>query len=150
MTREQQPSDDHAIEREWALQEQALRAEQLRLDPRGDAKLQRYRAVMHALRQPLDENLPPDFAAHMAAQVRQNRTADMRLELWLSGALLGLLGSAMLGLLIVFGHAWFELGRSAMTAHGLTSPWLFALVLCAVLPALLGKVTTPPHPRRLG
>jgi anti-sigma factor RsiW len=140
MTREQHPPHDDANEREWALQEQALRAERLRLDPRGNATLQRYRAVAHALRQPLDENLPPDFAAQVAAQVQHRSAVDMRLELWLSGVLLGLLGTAMLGLLIVFGHAWLELGRLAMTAHGLSSPWLFALIACVVLPALLGKV----------
>jgi anti-sigma factor RsiW len=140
MTRKQLPPHDDAVEREWALQEQALRAERLGLDPRGDATLQRYRAVAHALRQPLDENLPPDFAAQMAAQVQQPRAADMQLELWLSGVLLGLLGVAMLGLLIAFGHAWLALSRSAMTTHGLSSPWLFALMVCVVLPALLGRL----------
>jgi hypothetical protein len=140
MTREQQPPHDDD-EREWALQEQALRAERLGLDPRGNVDLQRYRAVMHVLRQPLEENLPPDFASRVAAQVRQRRAIDMRLELWLSSMLLGLLGAAMLGLLVLFGHVWFELGRSAMTASGLSSPWLYALAACLVLPALLGKIT---------
>jgi hypothetical protein len=148
MTHEPQPPHDDAIEREWAVQEQALRAERLGLDPRGDAKLQSYRAVAHALRQPLDEHLPPDFAASIAAQVQQSRSVDMRLELWLSSALLGLFGATLLGLLIAFGHAWLELGRSAMTAHGLSSPWLFALLACVALPALLGKAITP-HPRKL-
>jgi anti-sigma factor RsiW len=149
MTREQQPPHDDAIEREWVLQEQALRAERLGLDPRGDAKLQRYRAVAHALRQPLDENLPSDFATQMAAQVRQRRTTDMRFELWLSGVLVGVLGAAMLSLLIVFGHAWLELGHTAMITHGLSSPWLFALMACVVLPAVLGKAT-PSNTRGLG
>jgi hypothetical protein len=100
MSHEQQPPQDDAAEREWALQEQALRAERLGLDPSNGTKLRTYRTVVRALRHPLDENLPPEFAAQMAAQVQPRRIVDMRLELWLSGALLGALAAMMAGLLV--------------------------------------------------
>lgn len=153
MTHKQQPPRDEAEEREWALQEQALRAERLKLDPSRDKELQRYRTVMHALRQPLDENLPPDFAAQIAAQVRRTNTADTRLEQWLSGALLGVLAVMLIGLTARHGYAWLQLGRALLSAQGWLNPWLLALVVCLVLPGIWEWVTpTPgtPRQRRLG
>jgi anti-sigma factor RsiW len=140
MTHSTQPPHEHVDEGEWALQEQALRAERLGLDPSGDAGVQRYRAVMHALREPLDADLPTDFAAQMARQVRERPAIDMRLELWLSGALLGVLGAMMLGVVVTYGQAWLQLGLLAITAHGLSNPWLLALVICVALPGLLGSL----------
>jgi hypothetical protein len=64
------PFDDAAREREWLAQENAMRRERLHLDPHGDdARTKRYRMLARVLRQPLDENLPPDFARQLAAQV---------------------------------------------------------------------------------
>jgi hypothetical protein len=151
MNHQQQPPHDDA-EQEWRLQEQALRAERLGLDPRGDATLQRYRTVMRALRQPLDENLSPDFAAQMAARVQQRTAVDTRLELWMSTALLGMLGAILLGVVVMYGQQWLQMTWATMAAHSLLSPWLVALAVSMALPALLGKVmpshTTPT--RRLG
>lgn len=153
MTHQPQPPRNEAEEREWALQEQALRAERLKLDPSKDAELQRYRTVMHALRQPLDENLPPDFAAQMAAQVRRTGAADTRLELWLSGTLFGVLAAMLIGLAMLYGQAWLQLGRALLSAQGWLNPWVLALVVCLLLPGALGwapsSPKTSPH-RRLG
>jgi hypothetical protein len=145
MTHEQQPPRDEATEREWALQEQALRAERLGLDPRGDATLQRYRAVMHALRQPLDDSLPADFAVQVAAQVRRTGTADMRFELWLTACLLGLLIAMLIGLAIRFGGTWLLRVPSILATFGLWSPWLLTLVVCIGLQGVLGRLG--PRPR---
>lgn len=134
-----EPPSDSAMEREWALQERAVRAERLGLDARDDAKLQRYRAVAHALRQPLNEELPPDFASQVAKEVQRHATDTMRLELYLSWALLGVLAVVLLGWVVRYGsllQAW------------LSNPWLVALVMCLALPALLAKL--PAVNRRLG
>ena len=151
MTHSPQPPHDPVDEREWALQEQALRAERLGLDPQGDTHLQRYRAVMQALREPLDEQLPADFASQVARRVRRRAASDMRLELWLSSALLGVLGAMMVGLSIVYGKAWLQLGQAAAMGRELSNPWLLALLTCVALPAVLGKLIpnhhTPPPPR---
>ena len=57
------PPFDDAHEREWQAQEHALQAERLGLDPAGDnARVRRYRLLARALRQPLPETLPGDFA----------------------------------------------------------------------------------------
>lgn len=153
MTHEHQPPRDEAEAREWALQEQALRAERLGLDPSKDAELRRYRTVVHALRRPLDENLPPDFAAQMAAQVRRTSAADTRLELWFSGSLLGVLAAMLIGLAMLYGQTWLQLGRALLSAQGWLNPWVLALVVCLVLPGVLGWAQPSPktsHHRRLG
>jgi hypothetical protein len=145
MTHEQQPPRDEDADREWALQEQALRAERLGLDPSKDVELQRYRSVVRALRQPLDENLPPDFAVQMTAHVRRNTASDTRLELWLSGALLGMLAAMLIGLVVQNGYVWLQLGQKLMLSLGWLNPWLLALVVCLVMPAVVGMAGTSRH-----
>lgn len=134
-------SSANAMEREWALQERAVRAERLGLDARDGAKLQRYRAVAHALRQPLDEDLPPDFASQVAEQITRRLADDMRLELYLSWALLGMLAMALMGLVVRY---------SGLVLTWLSNPWLVALAVCFALPALLGKLPAMNRLRRLG
>jgi anti-sigma factor RsiW len=153
MTNTPQPPHDPIDEREWALQEQALRAERLGLDPASDADVQGYRTVMRALKEPLDAQLPADFAAKTARKVTQRTTSDMSLELWLSYALFGVLGAMMLGLIAVYGQAWMHMAETTTVAYKLANPWLLALVACFALTAALGKLTphhNPPRSRRLG
>ena len=134
-----EPPSDNAMEREWALQERAARAERLGLDAHHDAKLQRYRAVAHALRQPLDKDLPSDFASQVAKKVERHAPDTMRLELYLSWALLGVLATALLGLVVRY---------NSLLQAWLSNPWLVALAVCFALPALLAKL--PVVNRRLG
>jgi hypothetical protein len=135
MNREPPSPHDDSMEREWALQEQAVRAERLGLDIRDDQALQGYRAVAHALRQPLDEDLPLDFASAVAREARRRAAGDMRLELYLSWALLGLLVAMLIGIIVRYGNAL------ALFAHiALSQPWLLAL---AVFFALLGASKLP-------
>jgi anti-sigma factor RsiW len=122
MNREPPSPHDDRMEREWALQEQAVRAERLGLDDRYDAKLQRYRAIAHALQQPLDEDLPVDFAHEIAREARRRAAGDMRLELYLSWTLLGVLVAMLIGLVARYGSA---LGQ--FTHIALSQPWLLAL-----------------------
>lgn len=140
MNREPPSPHDDSMEREWALQEQAVRAERLALDTSEDEALRRYRAVAQALRQPLDDDLPLDFASAVAREARRRAAGDMRLELYLSWTLLGVLVAMLIGVTVRYGSAL------AQFAHiTLSQPWLLAL---AAFFALLGVVRLPQ--RRLG
>lgn len=59
----------HESERDARLQAQAEAAERAGLAPGGNAAVDRYRLVLRALRQPLDAQLPPGFAAQVAARI---------------------------------------------------------------------------------
>ena len=59
------PIDIHIDEREWQAQERALQEERLHLT--GDPRLAAYRRIARALRQPLPDALPADFARRLAA-----------------------------------------------------------------------------------
>ena len=59
---------DHFDEREWRLQERALREERLASADGGDDGIAAYRKVVRALREPLPDALPADFAANVAAR----------------------------------------------------------------------------------
>ena len=135
MNREPPSPHDDSMEREWALQEQAVRAERLALDTSEDEALRRYRAVAQALRQPLDDDLPLDFASAVAREARRRAAGDMRLELYLSWTLLGVLVAMLIGVTLRYGSAL------AQFAHiTLSQPWLLAL---AAFFALLGVVRLP-------
>ncbi|GAB2567133.1 hypothetical protein ISP15_08870 [Dyella jejuensis] len=128
---------DEDVEHEWMLQEQALQAERLNLDARGDDALHRYRLVARALRRPLDENLPTDFACRTALQAHRHATSGMRLELWLSWAMLGVWIALLLVLMAVYGGAWLSLLRPALPLRAMTNPWLIALTVAVALPVAL-------------
>ena len=113
---------DERMEREWALQERAARAERLGLDESSDQSLQRYRTVMRALGRPLDENLPADFASTVATEARRRAAGDTRLELYLSWALLGALVGMLIGVIVRYASSWKPLLPLA-----LSQPWLLAL-----------------------
>ena len=135
MNREPPSPHDDSMEREWALQEQAVRAERLGLAASDDAKLQRYRTVAHVLRQPLDEDLSLDFAGEVAREARRRAAGDMRLELYLSWTLLGVLVAMLVGLVVRYDSV---LGQ--LTHMALSQPWLlvlagfFALLAVSKLP----------------
>jgi anti-sigma factor RsiW len=141
---------DERMEREWALQERAARAERLGLDESSDPALQRYRTVMRALRQPLDENLPADFASTVAMEARRRAAGDTRLELYLSWALLGVLVGMLIGVAVRYASSW-----KPLLPLVLSQPWLLALAGVLVLLAS-SKLLSVPHrpsdesPRRLG
>jgi hypothetical protein len=115
-------------ENEWAAQERALADERAGLDPRsGDPRVRSYRLVAHALAQPSDAQLPPDFARRMARRVQPPaRAADNRLESWLFGllAVIGLASAA------IYGNAWLPSLDQGATGELLTKPWLWVLAGC--------------------
>jgi len=131
---------DERMEREWALQERAARAERLGLDESSDQSLQRYRTVMRALGRPLDENLPADFASTVATEARRRAAGDTRLELYLSWALLGALVGMLIGVIVKYASSWKPLLPLA-----LSQPWLLALAGVLVLLAASRVLSIPRH-----
>jgi anti-sigma factor RsiW len=140
MSHEPRSPHDEAAEREWALQEQAVKAERLGLDPTDNATVLRYRALARMLRQPLDETLPLDFADQVAAKARRHSAFNMRLELCLSLILLGVLAAMLVALTALYGQEWLQLIRAALPTHALMNPWLLLLTICVVLSGALDRL----------
>ncbi len=133
---------------EWRIQEQALRAERLGLSEQaGDARLIAYRQVARALRQPLPDPLPADFAERVAAKVVRAPTGASERFDQLTGMslmLLLLLAGASYGM--VSPAPWLQAVTDWAPLHVLDSPWLLSLGLCSGLTALWrtrpGKLAT--------
>lgn len=133
--------EDPLREREWLLQEQAMRRERLHLDPAGDdARSQRYRLLARTLRTALPEALPTDFAQQMSALVSapgQRRAPAMRFENVLTTTLAGVLLLAAVAVTIIYGAAWLPSFETLLPAPAATQ-WLLALLGCLGLSWLMG------------
>lgn len=129
------PDDDA---REWSAQERALAEERASLAPlRGDPQLRRYRLVAHALAQPLDEQLPTDFAYRMARQVEQAaRPAEARLERSLLALLAAVMTLAGLAVVVMYGAQWLPSLDQGWMGALLGSPWAWVLAACLGLSRL--------------
>jgi hypothetical protein len=130
------------IKREWAAQERARREELLALDPSAsDPMVRRYRLAAHALRQPLPDALPADFAAQVAGTVlraRQNAT-DTRLEQIMLLGLCGLLGVVAMVFASNYADAWLPAILAALPVADLSNRWLLVFAGCAGASYLLGR-----------
>lgn len=134
--------DPAAIEREWQLQERALREERLGLPSAGeDARLRRYRQLSRALRQPLDTALPADFASRIVRRIEADtaeaRVRDLRFERALVPVLVALFGLAIGAVLVFFGSDWLQ--PLIPYARTLASPWLLALLACVAVSQATGS-----------
>ncbi|MGN6704689.1 MAG: hypothetical protein ACTHJO_01425 [Rhodanobacter sp.] len=137
--------DDAAHEREWLAQERAMRRERLRLDPAGDdARSQRYRLLARALREPLPEALPADFAQRMAvlaaAAPARQVPADGSFESMLALALTIALAIAAAAVVALYGGTWLPSFAALLPApHAPATRWLLALGGCLGASWLLGQ-----------
>jgi hypothetical protein len=130
------------IQREWAAQERARREEHLALDASAsDPLVRRYRLAAHALRQPLPDALPPDFAAQVAGSVRRVRqdVTDTRLEQVMLIGLCGLLGIVAMVIVSSYAGAWLPAMRAALPAPDLSNRWLLIFASCVGVSYLLGR-----------
>jgi hypothetical protein len=145
------PFDDAAREREWLAQEAAMRRERLQLDPAGDdARGRRYRLLARALREPLAETLPADFARQVAAQVAaapaRQGTADSRFESALLFALAGVLIVAGGFVTAIYGRAWLQpFAELLPTFQASTASWPLVLAGCLGGSWLLGRWQQAPR-----
>ncbi len=104
-------------EREWLAQEQAVAcARNNRVDADQDALSTSYLAIARALRQPIEVQLPDDFAARLAAMATPQQPVieiESSLEQRLLQVLGMVLGGAALVVGVISGASWFApaLGR---------------------------------------
>ena len=122
---------DERREREWALQERAFDAERHGEPADGEARLQRYRAVARALREPIVPALPMDFARIVARRARADAELAGRLELRIAVAMIALLG--------LVGLFWLtrDGGAALAAVPVVTNSWVLALVACVGTSALV-------------
>lgn len=127
-------------DREWEAQELALREEQLGTEPdTGDARVNQYRLLVRALRNPPLDPMPHDFAAQTAARAERRGVEDDRLEVWLQSALLGLLAAAGIWTIAQSGGQSVQalaLVIPESAAHPVSS-WGAAILVCVALSSLL-------------
>jgi hypothetical protein len=134
-----QPPRNEAEEHEWLMQEKAAEAGRPGAQP-DCATSTPYGAIARALRQPLDENLPTDFAHHVAERARRRASANMYFELVLSWILCGVLMAMLAGLLMHFGADWLKLVQSILPLRALANKWIVALVACLLVFNLFSKL----------
>lgn len=144
---EDRPFDDSALEREWRAQEEALRAERERADSaHDDARRRSYRAVARALREPLPDALPPDFAARLEQRVAQERADNAfasPFERIALGLMIALFGIAIGIAVAVSAAATLQPVGDAL--HAIMSlgsnRWLVALGACVALSGAMQRLT---------
>lgn len=130
------------VQREWAAQERARQEEHLALDASAsDPLVRRYRLAAHALRQPLPDALPPDFATQVAGSLLHARqdANETRLEQIMLIGLCGLLGIVALVILTSYAGAWLPAMRAALPAADPSHRWLLIFAGCAGVSYLLGR-----------
>lgn len=134
------PFDDASHEREWLIQERAMRRERLHLDAAGDdARTRRYRLLARALRQPPPDSLPADFAQRVAARVTA-APATFRFESLLMTSLAIALGVAALVVIGIYGSQWLPSFSAMLPApRGPAGGWLLAFAGCVGASWLLGQ-----------
>lgn len=142
------PFENPLHEREWLAQEAAMRRERLHLDLAGDdARSQRYRLLARALRTPLPDGLPGDFAQQVSARIEQ-RSPALTLERVLTITLVGVLLLAAAIVTLVYGATWWPSFKMLLPAAAAAQWWL-ALGGCLGLSWVLGAWSSPsrrePH-----
>ena len=115
-------------ERDMRLQEEAERAEREQRTPGGDPRVDRYRMVVRALRQPLEPQLPDDFAMRVAAKAmrRTGHTFEDALVVAL------LLAMGVLALLFI-GPALVKGAQEIVRVAAPSLPWHLLLTAAACI-----------------
>ena len=128
---------DHAAEpfdeREWQLQERALREERDGAAGGDEPVLAQYRQVARALRAPLPDALPADFAALVAARAGARARADGRVEQLITQLLLAALAFAGVGTARVYGGDWWRASAPLLPSPqhlGVALQWGLAIAGC--------------------
>ena len=142
---EPHPVEPHAFdEREWQLQERALHEECVGAAPSDDPALAGYRRVTRALRAPMPDALPADFATRVAARAEARRRAGSRVEEVLTQALLAALGVAGGVFAVRYGADWLRDATDLLPRQHLDLglQWGLAILAC------LGLSWSMEHLRR--
>lgn len=134
---------DRFDEHEWRLQERALREERLHADEGGDADIAPYRRIVRALREPMPDALPSDFARAVAAQAaRLPARGDSALERWLMRALVAAFVASALYFVASDGGEWLRASLSLLPAAdaGALRNWGLALGACVAMTWAFGRL----------
>ncbi len=136
-------------EREWQAQERAMQCERAGVElTDGDAASAEYLSIARALRQPMDAELPADFASRIAGMVavrERSAAVDSRFEQGLLVVLGVSMGIAALVAAWVYGADWMQsllnplaapLGQVGKANLG----WPLAMASCLVLSWLSGQL----------
>ena len=130
---------DEFDEREWLAQERArLEARNPGATPADDPMVARYRKLSHALRTPMDDALPADFAANVARLAQAGIVVDAPfeapdpiLERKLTGVFVGLFAVAAVVVAAMYGSQWLPpiLGLLHLDS-AVAVNWAMALAAC--------------------
>ena len=135
------------INRDMQLQEEAERAEREQLAPGGDPRVDRYRMIVRALRQPLESQLPEDFAMRVAAKAM--RRGGNTLEDALVGGLLLAMGAFAL---LFIGPVLAKSAHEIVSVAAPSLPWHLLATAAACIGVVWaidrGWMSLHPGPRR--
>jgi hypothetical protein len=133
---------DHFDEREWRMQERALREERLGADAPADPGLAAYRRVVRALREPTADALPADFAAEVAKRAaRQPGRAKGGLERTLLQALSAAFAASALYVVAGHGDEWLRASLRWLPAADAVAfrDWGLLLGACVAMTWAIGR-----------
>ena len=121
-----------AEQREWLAQERAWRDARAGNAPEEDPVAASYRTLMRALRTPLPDALPADFARSVAARAAKPATVDTSLEQQFQRLLLAALVVAALVACAMYGGGWLRASVAALPLldRATTVNWSAALAAC--------------------
>lgn len=140
--------DDAVDEREWLAQEGAARAERLGIPGGmdGDPLVAGYREVSRALRQPLADGPPPDFASDLARHVaiEDDVTGD-RFERVVLQVMTALLGLSLGVICVLYGRDWLQATAYAASEGALQ--WTALVACCVALHWVLERWRIRADPR---
>jgi hypothetical protein len=134
---------DRFDEREWRLQERALREERLQAGNAGDPDIAAYRRIVRALREPLPDALPADFARAVAAQAgRLPARGGNALERWLLRLLSVAFAASALYFVASDGGAWLHASLRLLPAADAAAlrSWGLALGACIAMTWAFGRL----------
>lgn len=127
---------DRLQELEWQAQERALREERERADVHStghlvaEPRIAEYRLVARALRQPMPDLLPADFAQQLAARIG-HVPLDTRLERWLMRLLIGAMAVSGIVAMLIYGAGWWDAVASSVPQTSATTiNWIYAVGAC--------------------
>ncbi len=130
-------------------QAEAERAEREQSAASGDPRVNRYRLIVRALKQPLQPQLPADFAARVVAAIEQREHGD-GLEDWMVVLLLFAMG---VGGLLFVGPTLANIAHSMVSISLPPLPWnqlvMAALCIGIVWAIDSGWMRMRPGSRRL-
>jgi hypothetical protein len=148
------PFRNAAHEREWLVQEAAMRQANQQSDlPGADARDASYRLIARRLREEPAERLPADFAEQLARQLVAGpaRTAAPRLpgESILTAVLLGVLAVATGVVVALYGSTWLP-SFTLVLPHPRAPAAVLLLAFAGCLGASWLLARWPSHGRRFG